>query len=155
MPCSCFPIHTITTQFCSLLHQDFFAQNWTFFLYPQYTHHETEEEYQKYAKRDTARIIESISPWLLLDAWMPEVLDASKFSFVFLDLFIFEEFINAMQHAKLNTEMTAILLDVDNYSVVKEVWLPGSYKQLSNISIFEVPAPTVGTDDRYDEEDDE
>ena len=129
--------------------------NWTFFLYPQYHHYESEEAYQRNIKRDAARIIESISPWLLLDAWMPEVLEASKFSFVFLDLFIFEEFITAMQHAKLNTEMTAILLDVENYSVVKEVWLPGNYKQLSNISIFEVPAPTVDTDNCYDEGDDE
>lgn len=132
------------------------VKNWTFFLYPHYTHCDNEEGYRRNAKRDASRTLESISPWLLLDAWMPEALDASKFSFVFLDLFVFEEFVNAMQHAKLHTEMTAILLDVDNYSVVKEVWLPGSYNQLSNISIFEVPAPLVDEhDNRYDEEDDE
>ena len=46
--------------------------------------------------------------------------------------------------------MTVLLLDPSNsYKVLKEVWIPGEYKKLTEISIFELPAPI--DDDEFED----
>ena len=109
-------------------------------------------------------ILERITPWFLVDAWYPEELRGQKFSFVFADerlvisrkaVAVVVDSAEAVKPAKLNNEMTVILMDRYNFEVVKEVWLPGTYDQLTNISVFEVPAPGDGFVYKNDEEDTE
>lgn len=91
-----------------------------------------------------------------LDAWGSPALMGDKFSFAFVDEDIFQEFIDALQDAKLHTEMTALLMDAQTFAVTKEVWLPGEYEQWTNISIFQMPAPVMDDDnDEFYDEDEE
>lgn len=78
-----------------------------------------------------------------------------KFSFAFVDEDIFQEFIDALQEAKLHTEMTALLMDAQTFAVTKEIWLPGEYDPWTNISIFEMPAPVMDEDNDEFYDDDE
>ena len=132
-------------------------KSWTFFNFPTLID-ETPNE-RRYAPSYYARrIFERISAWLMIDAWTPEMLAGEKFSFAFIDEEIFYAFIQAFKDAKLNTEMTALLVDPINFKVIKEVWLSGNYTPLTNISVFEVPMPHSDEDDDdeyhgyYDEE---
>lgn len=120
-------------------------RQWSFFLYP----HLLDEDNQRPDRFIIRGLLERLTPWFLVDAWYPEELHGQKFSFVFADEQLFYAFIEATKPAKLNNEMTVILMDRYNFEVVKEVWLPGSYDQLTNISVFEVPMPG----NRDDEED--
>ena len=60
-----------------------------------------------------------------------------KTSFVFADRELFDGFSEAFREAKLNSEMTIILIDMDRYCVQKEIWIPGNYKKLTEESIFQ------------------
>lgn len=127
-------------------------RQWSFFLYPQLMEEDINQRPDRFVVR---MILERITPWFLVDAWYPEELRGQKFSFVFADERLFHAFIEAVKPAKLNNEMTVILMDRYNFEVVKEVWLPGTYDQLTNISVFEVPAPGYGFVYKNDEEDTE
>ena len=94
----------------------------------------------------TNMIMEKINVWFLLDAWEPDEVKGMKVSFVFVDEELFEGMKETLQRAKLHNEMSLILMDVDDYRVIKEVWIPGDYEQLSNISVFEIPAPNYNDD---------
>ncbi len=74
----------------------------------------------------------------LLDAWNPQVLEEVKVSFAFCDEVAYERFRKQVENARIHTEMTTILVDIDNLKVIKEEPFPGiegSYKG----SMFERP----------------
>ena len=122
---------------------------WSFFLFP-YLLDESDAERRITPKRRVQDIIERLSCWFLMDAWEMDVVKGDKFSFCFIDKDIFYEFVEALQFAKLKTEMTAVLINPNNYTVEKEVWLPGNYEQLTQISVFDVVMPQ--DDFMYDDE---
>ena len=126
------------------------SYSWTFFLFP-YIQEEVDEQRQLPFKRRLYSIIERISGWLLMDAWELDIVKGDKFSFCFLDEELFQGFVDTLQIAKLKTEMTAILINPTNYTVEKEVWLPGNYEQLTQISVFQVAMPE---DDYIDDDED-
>ena len=126
-----------------------FAQMWTFFLYP-YILGESEEAYYRSPSKRVYDIFREISGWLLMDAWNHDCVQKDKFSFCFVDEELFQEFVDTMQIAKLHTEMTAILMDTENYTVLREVWLPGDYDRISEESIFR--AIGYDTPDDFDDE---
>jgi len=97
---------------------------WAFYWFPQEP--ELDGERKILTKHIVRRAIEQVSNLFLVDSWQPEVIKGLKTSFVFLNSEVFEGFITALKDAKLNTEMSAILLDMDNNSVLEERWLPGS-----------------------------
>jgi len=122
---------------------------WTFCLYP-YILSEAEDAYRRSATKRVYDIFRDISGWLLMDAWSLEYVKKDKFSFCFVDEELFQAFVDAMQVAKLHTEMTAILMDTENYTVLREVWLPGDYDRISEESIFR--AIDYDTPDDFDDE---
>ena len=121
-------------------------EDWAFYVFPQIVERE-EERYARPLKWEVKRILERVSNWFLIDAWTPDQLKGLKMSFAFADSEIFYEFVATLRDANLNNEMTAILVDTATFQVVKEVWIPGNYECLSNISVFEMPAPYQQEDD--------
>lgn len=89
---------------------------------------------------------------LLRDAWEPESLRNRKISIAFLDEEVFNLFVEAIRPAKVHNEFSALLLNRHTFSVIDEVWFPGQYTGLSNVSIFQMPAP-IDSDDDTDYED--
>lgn len=128
------------------------VREWSFFLYPQLMEEDANQRSDRFMVR---MLLERITPWFLVDAWYPEELRGHKFSFAFVDEGLFYTFIEAVQPAKLNNEMTVLLMDSYTLEVQKEVWIPGNYEQLANISIFDVPMPTNDSIYNDDEEDTE
>lgn len=129
-------------------------RTWTFFLFP-HIHDEADDERHLSVRQIVRSIFDRINGWFVLDAWGSPALMGDKFSFAFVDEDIFREFIDALQDAKLHTEMTALLMDTQTFAVAKEVWLPGEYEQWTNISIFEMPAPVMNDDNDEFYDDDE
>lgn len=125
------------------------TRNWSFTIFTQLVE-ETEPRFN--AKYYARRAFQSCSELLLLDAWKPEALQDYKISFAFIDKAILGEFWNAVSIAKVHTEMSLILIDAVSYRVLDEIWLPGDYNPMTNISIFSVPAPI--NEDTYEETDD-
>ena len=121
-------------------------EDWAFYVFPQIVERE-EERYARPLKWEVKRILERVSNWFLIDAWTPDQLKGLKMSFAFADSEIFYEFVATLRNANLNNEMTAVLVDTATFQVVKEVWIPGNYECLSNISVFEMPAPYQQEDD--------
>lgn len=70
------------------------------------------------------RTIDNYAVIFLQDAWEPENSKHNKFSFGFVDESYFNMFIDALQIAKFNNRMSAILIDVDERKVVKEYNFP-------------------------------
>jgi len=127
-------------------------REWSFFLYPQLMDEEVNQRSDRFMVR---MLLERITPWFLLDAWYPDELHGHKFSFVFVDEKLFESFIEAVRPAKVNNEMTVLLMDRYTFEVQEEVWIPGNYDQLTNISVFEMPMPINNYAYNDDEEDTE
>lgn len=125
------------------------TRNWSFITFARLV---DEEECRFDAKYFARRVFQSCSDILLLDAWKPEALKEYKISFAFVDKDILGEFWNAVSIAKVHTEMSLILIDPVSYRVLDEIWIPGDYNTLTNISVFRVPAPIE--EDLYDETDD-
>lgn len=130
------------------------TRNWSFMIFTQLVE-ETEPRFD--AKYYARRTFQSCSELLLLDAWKPEALEGYKISFAFIDKTILGEFWNAVSIARVHTEMSLILIDPVNYRVLDEIWVPGDYNPMTNISVFHVPAPVVeemyeDTDDFYEED---
>jgi transcriptional regulator with XRE-family HTH domain len=122
--------------------------SWTFFLY-SHIHDELDDERHLSVKQIVYNIIERASGWFLMDAWGNDIVKGDKFSFCFVDEAIFQQFVDALQEAKLHTEMTAILMNPTNFTVEREVWLPGQYDRLTETSVFLTPAPTTSDEDDY------
>lgn len=125
------------------------TRNWSFMTFTQLVE-ETEPRFD--AKYYARRTIQNCSEIFLLDAWKPEALQGYKISFAFVDKDILGEFWNAVSIAKVHTEMSLILIDPVTYRVLDEIWIPGDYNPMTNISVFHVPAPVE--DDLYEENDD-
>lgn len=100
------------------------------------------------SKREVKFFIDKLAIWFLLDSWDTENMKNTKYSFAFVDEQIFAEFVELLHIAKLHNEMTAILLDPSDYSITDEVWIPGEYEQLSQISVFEAPCPYTENEDQ-------
>lgn len=124
-------------------------RNWSFITYTQLVA-ETERPFN--AKYYARRAVQSCSQIFLLDAWKPEVLNGYKISFAFVDKDIMGEFWNAVSIAQVHTEMSLILIDSTNYRVLDEIWIPGDYNPMTNISVFRVPAPVE--EELYEDTDD-
>lgn len=93
---------------------------------------------------------ERASSYFLLDSWLPNTLKGVKTSFAFVDEDVFYEFVEITKDASVKNEMSLLLLDPEQgYKVVKEVWLNGNYVSLSNVSIFDYPAPIMAEDDDF------
>lgn len=107
---------------------------WSFFWFPEVIIVETALP----ATRILQSIMRKLACWFLLDAWEPDSLRNLKTSFVFADHTIFEGFLEMLHTASLRNEMSAILVDADCMSVIKEVWLPGSFDKPDE-SVFERP----------------
>lgn len=125
-------------------------QSWCFYLFSQRME-ELNETRRMPIRMEIRRILERLSSWFLVDAWEPDNLRGMKLSFAFLDEEIFYELIETLRCASVKNEMSLLLINPSNYSVVKEVWLPGEYAQLSNISVFEAAVPNDGF--IYDDDD--
>ena len=72
------------------------------------------------------RTIDNYAVIFLQDAWEPENSKHNMFSFGFVDENYFNMFIDALQIAKFNNRMSAILIDVDERKVIKEYIFPCS-----------------------------
>lgn len=129
------------------------AYSWTFFLYP-HIHDELDDERHLSLKQVVYNILQKANGWFVMDAWDVDIVKGDKFSFCFVDEAIFNLFVESLQVAKLKTEMTAILMNPTNYTVIKEVWLPGSYPRLYEENIFHTPVPGEGFIYNDDDEED-
>lgn len=130
------------------------TRNWSFITFTQIVE-DTDNRFD--AKYYARRAFQNCSELLLLDAWKPEALQGYKISFAFVDKDILGEFWNAVSIAKVHTEMSLILIDPTNYRVLDEIWVPGDYNPMTNISVFRVPAPVEeemyeDTDDFYEQD---
>ena len=125
-------------------------EDWAFYLYPyMYTE---EEKHKRPLRMLFDQYIRRATTWFLLDAWEPEEVKGMKVSFAFVDQQLFDMFKEYVKNAKLHNEMTLILMDSENYNVISEVWIPGIYEPMTNISIFEMPTPgATNNDDYFDE----
>ena len=84
------------------------------------------------------RIIDNYAVIFLQDAWEPENSKHNKFSFGFADETYFNMFIEALQVAKFNNRMSAILININTRKVVKEYNFP--CKNFSETeSLFDMP----------------
>ena len=84
------------------------------------------------------RIISNYAVIFLQDAWEPENSKHNKFSFGFVDEGFFNRFIDALEVAKLNNRMSAILINLKTRKVVKEYNFP--CKNFSETgSLFDAP----------------
>lgn len=70
------------------------------------------------------RIIDNYAVIFLQDAWEPDNSKHNKFSFGFADEGFFNRFIDALEVAKLNNRMSAILINLNTRKVVKEYNFP-------------------------------
>lgn len=84
------------------------------------------------------RIIDNYAVIFLQDAWEPEDSKHNKFSFAFVDERFYEMFIDALQVAKLNNRMSAILINLSTRKVVKEYNFPCTNFAVTE-SLFEMP----------------
>lgn len=109
---------------------------WAFFLYPYVPSQETDHTMMSDRKYIVNNLLDKVSRWFLMDAWYPKSLANMKTSFTFVDQELFYSFSAALQNASLNSEMTVLLIDMESYRVVNEVWLPGEYNRLTETSIF-------------------
>lgn len=85
------------------------------------------------------RAIDNYAVIFLQDAWEPENSKHNKFSFGFVDENYFNMFIDALQIAKFNNRISAILIDIDARRVVKEHNFPCSNFPEAE-SLFDLPA---------------
>lgn len=125
--------------------------DWAFYVFSQVMKKDDPDYRKRPVIFHARRIMERISNWFLLDSWQPQILKGLKMSFVFADEEIFDEFREMLGQANVNNEMTLILVDSEEMRVIKEVWIPGNYEQLTNISIFDMPAPFNDSEEFYDE----
>ena len=59
----------------------------------------------------------------LVDAWHPETLDQTVYTWVFASEGEYNSFKGLLSEAKLNSSMTVALVDIENKTIVKEEWL--------------------------------
>lgn len=115
---------------------------WKVYLYPNRVEEEDDYTTRRSLNMELHWLINSIATLFLRDAWNPESLANVKTSFAFLDEKLFGAFVETLRCAKVNNEMSILLLDpMNGYKVIEEIWIPGEYRSLSNISVFEMPVP--------------
>ena len=97
-----------------------------------------EDNSYKDAEHYIKRVIEINAIIFLQDVWEPENLTNNKISFVFADELYFKMFKSALEKAKINNRMSAILLDINRRKVKKEHIFP-CLKFVNEESIFDLP----------------
>jgi len=78
------------------------------------------------------RILAYYASVFLADAWQPETMAGLKTSFVFCDEGMYDLFRSVLKNARINSNMTMILLDLLEERVIREELVPGckmTYKQ--------------------------
>ena len=68
-------------------------------------------------------VMMDFSPIFLMDAWEPECLEGVKISFIFNDRKAFDKFLNHVNRAPINSEMSVVYIDTDEQSFVEEVYI--------------------------------
>lgn len=84
------------------------------------------------------RILQFKNTIFLVDAWQPERLKGTKFSWVFTDRYVYDAFKEYLKTAKLNNAMSTILVDLNEKAVVKEEWMNCPMKD-HYVSLFRDP----------------
>ena len=115
---------------------------WAFYWFPQEPDQEGERVIT--ARQIAHRTIDAISRFLLVDAWQPEIIKGLKTSFVFSNSEVYECFLATLKDAKLNTEMSAILIDIHTGNIIEERWLPSKLVE-GKVSIFNKAKLDIGT----------
>ena len=111
---------------------------WKIYLYPRQIGDDFERTATRDARMEIHLLIQRLATMLLRDAWQPESLLGVKTSFAFIDKKLHSAFIDAMQTAKVNNEMSVLLLDpINSYKVVSETWISGHYQKMTDSSIFD------------------
>lgn len=118
---------------------------WSFKLFTQLIEDRNNFHRATNARFYLDRVFNLCSGIFLLDAWMPESIQDNKISFAFLDKELMDNFYEMTKVANIHTEMSLILVDKDNYRILSEVWIPGSYTRLSESSVFQ--ASTLAEED--------
>ena len=59
----------------------------------------------------------------LMDAWEPECLEGVKISFIYNDRKAFDKFVDFINSAPVNSEMSVIYIDTEEQSFVEEVYI--------------------------------
>ena len=117
------------------------------------------------AKRAISTLISRYCNLFFVDAWQPYRLEKMKYSFVFMDEYIYDGFKDRLKIAKFNSAISVILIDIDNKRVVKEEWLncpmrdklispfryPGDSRPGTN---FEFQPRVFNREDNYNNEED-
>lgn len=83
------------------------------------------------------RMDELASKVFLIDAWSPEILENIKYSFVFCEPRLYEFMLEKYKGAPIKSAMSAILIDVDNETIVEEKWI-SSTKEIPSVLSREV-----------------
>lgn len=68
-------------------------------------------------------VMMDFSPIFLMDAWEPECLEGVKISFIYNDRNNFDQFLNSINSAPVNSEMSVIYIDTEEQSFVEEVYI--------------------------------
>ena len=69
------------------------------------------------------RMMQMRSEIFLIDAWQPERLAGLKYSWVFVDPYLYDAFRDYTKTARLNNAMSTILVDPNEQVVLKEEWM--------------------------------
>lgn len=87
-----------------------------------------QDEDEDRVRRDKAmfirRSMDRYSSIFLRDAWEPEIMKDIKTTFIFIDQEAFTMFEDLIMQAKVNTEMSIMLIDTNKQEVVTEVMIP-------------------------------
>jgi len=86
------------------------------------------------------RMLAYFATLLLTDAWQPETMSDIKCSFVFCDTKVYDAFRDIFQNAKISSNLTTILLDLEAGKVIREEPVPGCKKHKQD-HYFDDPIP--------------
>lgn len=97
------------------------------------------------------RIMEGLTKLFLADAWEPEFFEGIRTSIVFLDKEFFDEQVAMLGQAKVNTDISLILVDIENENVLEEFAIPKNNGECKE-SIFASPVIKNESDDSWPDE---
>lgn len=107
--------------------------NWGFAILCDY---QNEDQLAMGEELYVSSIFSNYKTIFLQDAWKPETLLNSKFSFVFADKSYYYAFIDAMDGAKLNNRMSAILINLYDKRVEEEQFFACKNFETETVSMF-------------------
>lgn len=92
---------------------------WNFILYPQQLDEDPRE-----IRYMHMRVMDRMSSYFLMDAWEPELLEGVRTTIVFVDKAFYDSQVDLLKNAIVNSEMSLLLLDTENETVVEEFVIP-------------------------------